>query len=340
MAFPTVRARQSSSRGSDATSHDIALGVTPNSGDLIVIAWATDGSGAANFSTSATRVDGTGSWAFTAGFADENHTAGCNGGIRYRVADGTEPSTLRFTTSASEHFCARAYVIQAGTFDSTTPITVTRGTEAATAAVVTPNCDPAGGAADFLWITGYAADDDDESTAAPTNYSNFVCIESAQSTTSCSLGIADRELNATSENPGDFTMAAAEEHIPWTLAIHPSSVTTVQLAGVLALAFGGAAVLSVRKPLAGTLSLTFGGAAALGKRVPLLGQITLSFGGAAVLTVGAPAVRLSGTLALAFAGTASLTVAGAAPSSTGRAGRRRPVLYSLATRTNAGSLRP
>lgn len=228
MAFPTVRARISSSRGSDATSHDVSLPVTPNSGDLILIAFATDGSGASNWSTTSTNGGAGGPFTYTAGFADENHSGGCNGGIRYRISDGTETSPQRFTTSSSEHFCARAYVIQAGTFDSTTPVTVTRGTEAATAAVVTPNCDPAIGPLDFLWITGYAADDDDESTS-PGTYSNFVCIESAQSTTSCSLGIMDRELNASSENPPDFTMAAAEEHIPWTLAVHPAAATTSSL---------------------------------------------------------------------------------------------------------------
>lgn len=223
MAFPTVRGRSSSSRGTDATTHDVTLPVTPNSGDLIVIAFATDGSGASNWSTTSTNGGAGGPYTYTAGFADENHSGGCNGGIRYRVSDGTETSPQQFTTSSSEHFAARAYVIQTGTYDSTTPITITRGTEAATAGVITPSCAPGVGALDFLWVTGYAADDDDESTVAPTNYLNFVCIESAQSTTSCSLGIADRELNAASEDPGDYTMAAAEEHIPWTLAIHPAA---------------------------------------------------------------------------------------------------------------------
>ena len=263
MAFPTVRARISSSRGSDATSHDVTLPVTPNSGDLIVIFYATDGSGASNWSTTSTNGGSGGPYTYQKPLADENHSGGCNSGIRYRISDGTETSPQRFTTSSSEHFVARAYVIQAGTFNATTPLEAGDDVEGSSANPNPPSLSPSWGAADTLWIAGYGADDDDESSAGPSGWggSNFVCIESAQSTTSCSLGIADKEENIATNDPGTYTMAASEEWLAWTVAIQPSAGGTTHelatsIAGSGSLSTTLNATLALNSSIAGTGSLS------------------------------------------------------------------------------------
>lgn len=229
MAFPQVLGRQSSSRATDATTHDVVL-TAFSAGDLVVIVYSTDGSGASNWTTTSTNDGAGGPFTWQKPMADENNSGGCNGGVRWRIMSGSETSPQEFTTSASETFTSRAYVIDDGTYNATTPVEVA-SSEQNTQDPDPPSLTPSWGALDTLWIAAYASDLHATSTG-PASYSNFVNVVSLGSgSISCSIGVADRELNATSENPGIFTKAA-ENHINMTIAIQPfgaAAATTVPL---------------------------------------------------------------------------------------------------------------
>lgn len=85
-----------------------------------------------------------------------------------------------------------------------------------------PTSNP-GIARDHLWIELFASEDDDNAgTYWSTNYTGVAQVESAQSTTSCMVSVAFRNLNAASENPGSMTMSGSNPWLAQTLAIPPA----------------------------------------------------------------------------------------------------------------------
>jgi len=83
---------------------------------------------------------------------------------------------------------------------------------------------PAGGAKDYLYMVfaGYERATTDI-TAFPTNYgSNQINLAVNAGAT---IGVATRELNAATEDPGVFTLDSAEEWQAFTLAVHPALVS-------------------------------------------------------------------------------------------------------------------
>ncbi|OGG60690.1 hypothetical protein A2765_03830 [Candidatus Kaiserbacteria bacterium RIFCSPHIGHO2_01_FULL_56_24] len=129
-----------------------------------------------------------------------------------RVADGGEGSTLTVTTGGaqkSDHVsyrfsgAAAAEISTAATGTSVNPDP--------------PSLTPAGGALDYLWLA-IEANAGDSASAYPTSYTNgFEVIGDA------GIASARRELNAASENPGTFTIAASNVWKAVTVAVPPES---------------------------------------------------------------------------------------------------------------------
>lgn len=87
-----------------------------------------------------------------------------------------------------------------------------------------PSLSPSPGSQDYLWIVYHAADDDDDTSAQPTNYTaTHLHCQSANSTSSSETSVADRQLTQSTEDPGTFTIAASEEWVSNTFAIPPST---------------------------------------------------------------------------------------------------------------------
>lgn len=96
-----------------------------------------------------------------------------------------------------------------------------------------PNCNP-GAAQDWLWIEMFAADDDDETAVYwSTNYTGVAQIESDQSVTSCMCAVAFRQFNASSQNPGNMHLGAAEEWVAQTLAIRGVTAVSSTISAAL-----------------------------------------------------------------------------------------------------------
>jgi len=142
--------------------------------------------------------------------------------VRYKIATGSEGSTMTITTTSSSLAASHVFDITGHAASTSAPEGLfTDGQN--TANPDPPSLDPAGwGAEDTLWFVcaGHAAGNTTMSSA-PTNYTN----STADLTTLAgqALFTARRELNAASEDPGTFTLSAAGSVVPGTVAVRPGS---------------------------------------------------------------------------------------------------------------------
>jgi hypothetical protein len=211
VAFPTVAAR-ATDVNSAATSQALNLPSGISAGDLLIITIQVPQG-----------VPQTITWpsGWTQLYNQANGGNNVQGAAAYRVADGSEGSTMTITLSGSSTVASVAFRITG--HDSA--IAPQAGT-VATGTSSTPNppsLTPTGGAKDYLWIVCCASDTADV-TAAPTNYSNFT-----QPGALPDIGTAERLLNAASEDPGTFTIAASDEWVANTIAVHPAASATASL---------------------------------------------------------------------------------------------------------------
>ena len=92
------------------------------------------------------------------------------------------------------------------------------------AAMNPPNLAPGLGSLNFLWIALATCERNRTSWSYPTNYTlNQGEFGGGSGLTNlfAHLGWAMRELNASSEDPGAFSVAEAEDSMSWTIAIPP-----------------------------------------------------------------------------------------------------------------------
>jgi hypothetical protein len=209
MAFPQVRSTIGGNQG-NSTTPTINYPGTIVAGDLIVIFLATDGN-----------PDSSG---WPAGFTTPvKRSAASNAAalhIVQKVADGTESGSFTITLSANEATGHRAFALSG--VDIATGIVVSTG---ATGTNANPNPDSLTsgfGAVDTLWFVAEANDGADDATGAPTNYGNLTTDGGTSDASACNCGTARRELNASSEDPGTFTLQGSEEWAAVTVAVPPA----------------------------------------------------------------------------------------------------------------------
>ncbi len=203
--FPAIVGHSSYSGGTNS-SHALTMPAGVATGDLLMV-FTTTASGV-TFSVSA----GTG-WAIVDQI--DSASGAIRGAIFWKVADGSD--ALSVGISSARALGARIIRVLAGTFDAATPFDQTSATPATGANPDPPNHTPSGGADDYLWIAvrhGSTA----ATSAAPTNYDDLRTASTGANATLVS--IAERELNASSEDPGVFT-AGSSQNVVRTVAIHP-----------------------------------------------------------------------------------------------------------------------
>jgi hypothetical protein len=214
MTFPTVAGRNNSADSSDATSHTVALpSGTINSGDLLIVHFVVDGTPTITWPTNWVSI------------ADRAHGDGAasKSACAYKIADGTEGASITVTTSASEKASSRSWHIT-GWHGTTVP-------EAANAAgndaaPNPPNLSPSWGAEDTLWLALHGHESTLTSvTAYPTNYVNTFGqgTSGGSGATNVMQAVAERQLNAASEDPGTFTLDGSRVWTDITVAIRPGS---------------------------------------------------------------------------------------------------------------------
>jgi len=198
MPFPAVASTNSSQQAANTTSHTVNLPAGIAAGNLLFIFFNVTGVTNVNTPTnwnSLINLPGTGPDGATPRTV-----------VFYKVADGTEGSTVTITTSASkksQHFTYRI------TDYSGTP-EVSTGATGTTTSPDPDSLTPLGGSKDYLWIavTAWVMDLGNMALSAyPTNYTDNQLSNKTGSTGDHNgMAVATRNNTASSENPGAFTL--------------------------------------------------------------------------------------------------------------------------------------
>jgi hypothetical protein len=226
--FPQVASITTSISSTDTKTHNVSMSATVAAGDLLLVLFTND--------DSATVTTPSG---WTALFSQVEANNRVRASAYAKVAGGTEGgTTVDFQTSNIEQAAAQVYRILAADWCGSSVndgVAVGAGSQATSQYPDPPAVTPAWGADNTLWITyiGYS------STASVSNYSanygNGTWTQSSTgNTASAEVASARRELNASSEDPGTYTLSANSASAGNTIAIRPSAV-----GGAIALAASG-----------------------------------------------------------------------------------------------------
>lgn len=204
MAFPVL---ESTNKGQTAsgTSHSMNLPTGIQAGDFLIIFWVNAGS-SANYSAPA-------GWSAPSRLTFGSGTR--DSWFSRRVADGTEGSSVTMTSSNSTNSGYMSLRIS----NSNNQLERTPQASEITGTSTNPNppsLSPSWGAEDYLWIAYTCINDDNTFSVYPTDYSNG---DYQFGGTSKTIAYATRQLNASSEDPGTFTMSASDAWSAITIAV-------------------------------------------------------------------------------------------------------------------------
>lgn len=317
MAFPQVLNGQADAQATNSTSHVVSLPSTVNAGDRLILLFVCNGGG--------TYTGPGGTWSVLVPRVVNGTTHGI--AAWEKIADGSEGGTT-VTIGKAESVRSMAYVYRiGGAHASTASEAATPVGSSTTQTPAVPALNPSWGAEDTLFIAFGGFDMSAQAalsvTVAPSNYGNLVSQQSNAATSGVLLGAARRELNASGDDPDNFTLSASENPLVTLIAVRPadegeeftgtSAVTnaapTSAASGSLRFT-GTSAVTGAAAAVAASGSLAFTGTIAVTSAAPTVaasGPIPLS--GEAAVTSAAPTVAVEATLR--FTGTSSAT--GAAP---------------------------
>jgi hypothetical protein len=241
------------------------------------------------------------------GFTELDRTAQGEvvGVAAYKKATGSEGTSVTFTVSATEAGVWRVYQFNAadiGDWDTDPP----EASTAVTGNSTTPDpgsLTPTWGAKNTWWAAMAAKDGTGGASAFPSSYTN-TDETSSGGTGQCNLSTGEREVNATSEDPGTFTIAS-DQWVALTVAVEPTGVPSQSITPAAA-----AITVSAPGPTITTGAVTLSPAAAAITVTGPAPTVTTSYSvtpAAAAITVTAPAP----TVALPSAEPQTLTVAAA-----------------------------
>ena len=207
MAFPQVEATNNSAEAVVTMTHSVALPANIQAGETLLVFFVTD-----RDPTPATPAGWT-------NLIDKANGTAVNLAIYYRKADGGEGASVTITTTDARESVHVSYRISGATDPTVTAPEVSTGAVALNANPDPDELTPGGGSKEYLWIAVEGNDDDDATTVYPTDYTNG---ETHLGGIRCNIGIARRELETTVQDPGTFTIAAAEEWAACTVAVYPA----------------------------------------------------------------------------------------------------------------------
>lgn len=218
MAHPVVASITPSSRNTTATTHSVTLSGSEASGDLAVALISLD-----NQARAMTTITWPAGWTE---IAERILPAGTETGfaVAYRICDGTEGASVTVTTDTSETFAAQVYRYAAGNWHGTSAPEAASPSNGEDTAPNPPNLTPSWGAEDTQWIAAGTMDIGGTTvSAAPTNYTDLTATQSGTGFGDVEVYTARRDLNATSEDPGGFTVSTTAAWHATTIAIRPAA---------------------------------------------------------------------------------------------------------------------
>ena len=220
MAFATIVTSAESEVNTNETSHTVDMPSGVVSGDLLMVFFSCDGAESVGWPT------GGDLW-------NEISEASSTGGnstlaVAWRVSDGTEGASITVTTGTIEkstHVVAR---INGNEDPTTQPPEVSTVEPIGTATTVDcPSLTPTGGAKDYLWLACGAWDGTDNAyISSPTNYALVQEIQNPSGGGRSHIAVAERDLNASVEDPGVFTFTIAEQRQAQTVVVHPAAAAS------------------------------------------------------------------------------------------------------------------
>jgi len=151
----------------------------------------------------------------------------------WRKADGTEGASITVTTTNTTRQ-AHCSLRITGAADPTVtaPTTQAGATLANTNVPNPPNCNP-GVSKDYLFVAAFVSSAGRITSTDPTNYTHSSQTNGSNSgtTTAAGVGVATRQLTASSDDPGTFltTGGSTEETASQTIAIHPAAAAATSL---------------------------------------------------------------------------------------------------------------
>ena len=215
---PTVAATQKSKETSKVTTHTVDLPASISAGDLLLM-----------FVASNEHLVGTNTITWPPGWTQLFYEEGTDKtvGVAYKIAAGTEGSTVDFTTdvsACSSHITYRVTGFygtpeyQYNTFSTDNPPDP-------------PSLSPSWNSYNNLWIAGYSGKSDYYPSAYPTNYNGG--DYERETTEYSNVACAWRKLEVATEDPDTFTMAGSGSHnvATWTIAVRGTPDGDVYKAG-------------------------------------------------------------------------------------------------------------
>jgi cellulose synthase/poly-beta-1,6-N-acetylglucosamine synthase-like glycosyltransferase len=226
--YPSVQTTATSATTTAGTSHTLTLPTGIQSGDLLIAML----SGFIGSGSTAVDISWPSGW--TEFFEQDASTSTLHLAVAgaYRQADGTEGTSITVTTNVSVLAAHNAYRITGAADPSVRPPEAASVGYTDTATNIDPpSLSPTGGAKDYLWLavaawrrTGRVASTD------PTNYTNAIEASSAGGASGTKLRSLRRQLNASSEDPSQFTLdLTSERRAAVTIAIHPAASVDIQV---------------------------------------------------------------------------------------------------------------
>lgn len=216
--FPVVAATATATDIVNDTNHNINLPTGISAGDLLIAVHV------------GSATDATPNSALTGWTLLRERLIASNAGHMvafYKIASGSEGSTAIITTDLAEDSASCVYRITG--WHGTTPPEASTG--ATSASSTTPDPDtvtPSWGAEDNLFIAVGDGDGNRTVTVYPTNYGSNNLTASSGTAGGGACGLATRNLNATSDDPGTFTVTTAGTVAAFTIVVRPGvSVTTI-----------------------------------------------------------------------------------------------------------------
>ncbi len=211
IAAPVVASVTGTAFGTDTTDHYVNMPSTIGAGDLLIVVFAND--------RDATITIPAG-WSELASDTSGPHV---RLSVYYRIAAGTEGgTTVNFITSAAEEAAAQVYRIV--NWHGTTPPEISTAATGSDAAPDPTPLNPAGwDVADTLWIAVAGQDRGNQpgTPAYPASYTDGKSTLSSGGNGGCRVHSAHRVLAAASEDPGAFTITAAEQWVAFAIAVRP-----------------------------------------------------------------------------------------------------------------------
>lgn len=176
------------------------------------------------------RSSGAGAHGWPAGYnelADSTGDASANNTtIVWRKADGSEGATATVTQGNSK-FASLVHLIRWTADPAVQPPEISTEVTGTSVSPDPGTCTPTGGAKDYLWLWlgGWENEQTSPPTGQPSGYSGPAGADSGTAgvvTTNCRVASAWRTNNASSENPGVWTISVSDDWTAWTMAVHPA----------------------------------------------------------------------------------------------------------------------